>query len=137
MRAWAWTWLIGCTYSSPNRAQRRASSRKRGAQVGHKGSARAMLDESQVDKIIACAPAEFCDCGAPVAMIADEPIRHQVFDVPPVKAQVHEYRRYAGRCTGCGKAHRGALPAGVPSVSVPPWPAKTCSTGPLAQSARR
>ena len=106
--------------ASPNRAQRRASSRKRGAQVGHKGSARAMLDESQVDKIIACAPAEICDCGAAVAMIADEPIRHQVFDVPPVKAQVHEYRRYAGRCTGCGKAHRGALPAGVPSGQIGP-----------------
>jgi len=103
-----------------NRAQRRASQRKRGAQPGHKGSARAMLDEQQVDQIIDCKPGEVCECGAAVAMVGDEAQRHQVFDVPHVKAQVHEYRRYAGRCTGCGKAHRGALPAGVPSGQIGP-----------------
>ena len=107
--------------ASGNRAQRRASVRKRGAQTGHKGSARALLDETEVDEVIDCAPAEVCVCGAPVVRLADEPIRHQVFDVPPpFKAQVHEYRRYAGRCTGCGKAHRGALPAGVPSGQIGP-----------------
>lgn len=103
-----------------NRAQRRASQRKRGAQPGHKGSARALVDEAEVDQIIECKPAEVCECGATVATLADEPIRHQVFDVPPVKAQVQEYRRYAGRCTGCGKAHRAALPAGVPSGQIGP-----------------
>ena len=107
--------------ASGNRAQRRASARKRGAQPGHKGSCRALLDETAVDQIIECRPAEVCDCGAAVVVLGDEPIRHQVFDVPPpVKAQVHEYRRYAGRCTGCGKAHRAALPAGVPSGQIGP-----------------
>lgn len=52
--------------------------------------------------------------------LADEPIRHQVFDVPPVKAQVVEYRRYAGCCMACGKAHRAALPAGVPGGQIGP-----------------
>lgn len=103
-----------------SRAQRRTSQRKRGAQPGHKGSYRAMLDEDQVDQIIDCRPIEVCECGAAVQALADEPVRHQVFDVPPVKAQVHEYRRYAGRCTGCGKAHRAALPAGVPSGQIGP-----------------
>src|SRR5882724_9025787 len=37
-----------------NRAQRRASQRRRGAQPGHKGIARAMVDEEQVDQIIEC-----------------------------------------------------------------------------------
>lgn len=106
--------------ASGNRAQRRASQRKRGAQVGHKGSYRALLDESQVDRIIDCQTAAVCDCGAAVQAVADEPIRHQVFDVPPVKAQVQEYRRYAGRCVGCGKAHRAALPAGVPRGQIGP-----------------
>lgn len=106
--------------SSGNRAQRRASQRKRGAQAGHKGSYRALLDESQVDQIIDCRLAEICECGAAVEAVADEPIRHQVFDVPPVKAQVHEYRRHAGRCAGCGKAHRAALPAGVPRGQIGP-----------------
>jgi transposase len=103
-----------------NRAQRRASLRKRGAQPGHKGSSRAMLDEGEVDRIIECPPAQVCECGTPVHALAEEPLRHQVFDVPPVKVQVHEYRRYAGRCSGCGKAHRGALPAGMPSGQIEP-----------------
>ena len=106
--------------ASGNRAQRRASGRKRGAQVGHKGSYRALLDETKMERIIDCPPADVCECGAAVVMVADEPVRHQVFDVPPVKAQVVEYRRYAGRCTGCGKAHRAALPAGVPSGQIGP-----------------
>ena len=44
-----------------NRAHRRASTRKRGAQVGHKGSFRAVLDESQVDSIVECPPPPVCD----------------------------------------------------------------------------
>ena len=47
-------------------------------------------------------------------------MRHQVFDVPPVKARVDEYRLYSGRCTGCGKPHRAALPPGVPSGQIGP-----------------
>ena len=102
-----------------NRAQRRASTRKRGAQAGHKGSFRATLDESQVDSIVDCPPPAVCDCGAPVH--ADgKPVRHQVFDVPPIKARVDEYRLYSGRCTSCGKPHRAALPAGVPSGQIGP-----------------
>ena len=106
--------------SSGNRAQRRASERKRGAQKGHKGSFRALVDEAQVDHIFDCKPVEVCDCGAAVQVLAEEPVRHQVFDVPPVKPQVNEYRRYSGRCLGCGKAHRAALPAGVPSGQIGP-----------------
>lgn len=103
-----------------SRMQRKASERKRGAQPGHKGNNRALLEQTQVDQIIDCKPVDICQCGAAVAALADEPVRHQVFDVPPIKAQVHEYRRYAGRCTGCGKAHRGALPAGVPRGQIGP-----------------
>ena len=44
-----------------NRAQRWASTRKRGAQAGHKGSFRATLDESQVDSVVECPPPLVCD----------------------------------------------------------------------------
>ena len=67
--------------TEPSAAQAGASGRKRGAQLGHKGSSRALLDESQVDQVIDCAPVEVCECGAAVVTVADEPIRHQVFDV--------------------------------------------------------
>jgi len=97
---------------SPNRAQRRASPRKRGAQKGHPGSYRALVDEAQVDQVVDCPAPEVCECGAPV-MPAGEPVRHQVFDVPVVRAQVSEYRLHGGCCTACGKARR-AYASGKP-----------------------
>ena len=102
-----------------NRAQRRASARKRGAQPGHKGHTRAMLDEREVNRLVDCKPDAVCECGGPVELI-DQPQRHQVFEVPPMRAQVDEYRLYGGRCKGCGKAHSGVLPAGVPKGQLGP-----------------
>lgn len=102
-----------------NRAQRRASARRRGAQKGHAGSFRALLDESQVDQIVDCLPPQVCECGAPVTPVG-HPLRHQVFDVPPVVARVDEYRLYSGQCSGCGKPHRATLPAGVPRGQIGP-----------------
>lgn len=96
-----------------NRSQRRASQRKRGAQPGHKGHTRAMLDESDVDRVVDCTPEATCECGGHVELAAG-PQRHQVFEVPPMRAQVDEYRLHSGRCAGCGKLHAGVLPAGVP-----------------------
>ena len=104
---------------SPNRSQRRVSQRKRGAQAGHKGHARAMLDESEVDRLVDCKPQDYCECGSQV-VLAGAPQRHQVFEVPPMRAQVDEYRLYSGRCAGCGKAHAGVLPAGVPKGQLGP-----------------
>ena len=97
-----------------NRAQRRTSERKRGAQPGHKGHTRTLLDENEVDRLVDCKPAAVCECGGQVEL-ADQPQRHQVFEVPPLRAQVDEYRLYGGRCKGCGKLHAGTLPAGVPT----------------------
>lgn len=102
-----------------NRAQRRASDRQRGAQPGHKGHSRALLDETEVDRMVDCKPEPVCECGGAVAL-TDPPQRHQVFDVPPMRAQVDEYRIYSGRCAGCGKAHAGVLPVGVPKGQLGP-----------------
>ena len=76
-----------------SRAQPRASDRKRGAQPGHKGHTRAMLDEGEVDRVVDCRPQAVCECGGQVE-VADAPQRHQVFEVPPMRAQVDEYRLY-------------------------------------------
>lgn len=109
----------GAGPSGGNRAQRRASERRRGAQKGHRGSFRALVDESRVDRVVECAPPDVCECGAAVR-VAGRPLRHQVFDVPSVQAQIDEYRLYSGRCTGCGKLHRAALPTGVPRSQIGP-----------------
>lgn len=103
----------------PNRAQRRASERKRGAQKGHPGSYRAMLPEAEVNGVHDCRPEPLCECGAEVT-VRGKPVRHQVFDIPPAAADVQEYRLYSGVCAGCGKSHRAALPRGVPSGQIGP-----------------
>jgi transposase len=105
--------------SRPNRAQRRASTRKRGAQKGHPGAYRKLLPEAQVDAIHDCRVTQVCECGAAVQE-RGQPWQHQVFDAPAVKARVDEYRLYSGVCTGCGKSHRAALPLGVPSGQIGP-----------------
>ena len=102
-----------------NRVQRRASNRKRGAQPGHKGHTRAMLGESEVDQVVDCKPEPVCACGGGVEL-AGAPQRHQVFEVPRMRAQVDEYRLYSGRCAGCGRLHAGVLPAGVPKGQLGP-----------------
>lgn len=104
---------------SGNRAQRRASQRKRGAQKGHPGSYRALLPEAEVASVQDCVPPAVCECGGAVAP-QGKPVRHQVFDVPPVVAEVREYRMFGGVCAGCGRAHRAALPPGVPTGQIGP-----------------
>ena len=103
----------------PNRSQRRASGRKRGAQPGHTGHSRALLDEAKVDSLQDCKPDAVCECGEQVEL-DDQPRRHQVFEVPEIRARVDEYRVYSGRCLGCGKLHTGVLPAGVPKGQLGP-----------------
>lgn len=98
--------------SGMNRAQRRASGRKRGAQKGHPGAWREMAPAEQVKDVHECPPPEQCECGGAVQQ-RGKPWRHQVFDIPPIQAQVTEYRLFSGRCAGCGKSHRAALPAGA------------------------
>ena len=50
----------------------------------------------------------------------DKPMRHQVFELPEVKPLVSEYVRLRGICSGCGRKHHAALPAGVPSGQLGP-----------------
>ena len=101
------------------RAKRRVSGRRRGGQPGHRGTFRALLPEGEVDRMVECPTAAVCDCGGTVQADA-EAARHQVFDVPIVRAQVEEYRLHAGHCLACGRPHRGRLPAGVPSGQIGP-----------------
>ena len=79
-----------------------------------------MLDEQEVDQVVDCRPEPVCECGGPVVADGQPPQRHQVFDVPPMRARVDEYRLYGGRCAGCGRLHGGALPAGVPKGQLGP-----------------
>lgn len=97
------------------------SGKRAGGQPGHKGSHREMLAPNQVHHQVQCPPPQQClGCGAPVQPDGDKAIRHQVFDLPHIEPVVTEYVRLRGICSGCGRKHHGALPAGVPSGQLGP-----------------
>jgi len=105
-------------------AQRRApppaaspddESRRRGGQPGHPGHHRALRGEERVDRVVAVTPDACRGCGAGLPREAgpcdpsDE--RVQVVELPPVRAEVTEYRLAARRCGACGTATRAGRPA--------------------------
>jgi hypothetical protein len=73
-----------------------------------------------VDQVYPCLPPAVCACGGAV-QVAEQPwVRHQVFELPPIRPVVTEYQCYAGVCTGCGQRVVGELPAGVPRGQLGP-----------------
>ena len=105
-------------------AQRRAGpppsadaggERRRGGQPGHPGHHRLLLGEERVDRLVLVTPDACRGCGAAlpteagVGDPADE--RVQVVELPPVRAEVTEYRLAARRCRSCGTLTRAARPA--------------------------
>jgi transposase len=103
------------------RPSKSPSGKKLGGQPGHKGSFRAMLPEQDVHHRTECLPPPQCEaCGSAVEIDGDKPMRHQVFELPKIEPIVSEYVRLRGICTGCGRKHHGALPAGVPSGQLGP-----------------
>jgi transposase len=90
------------------------SGRGRGGQPGHKGWKRALLPPEKVSRTRDCFPTQCRRCEAPLPRRPDdEPIRHQVVEVPAIAPDVTEYRLHRVTCD-CGKITCGALPAGVP-----------------------
>jgi transposase len=86
------------------------SNNKAGGQHGHAKSQRALVDHP--DAIHDCKPTACRHCQQPLHGDDPQPLRHQVWDVPPVRPIVTEYRRH--RLTGprCGLTTCGSAPAG-------------------------
>ena len=77
--------------STPAR-KRGGSGRGAGGQPGHKGRGRTLLPIEQVDHVIALKPSACSSCGGFLAGDDAHPQRHQVTEVPPVHAQVTEFK---------------------------------------------
>ena len=94
--------------------RRGPQGRKRGGQPGHQGSTRKLLPAAEVDHLVELKPASCVGCGRKLRGADPTPERRQVSEVPPVRAEVTEYRRHALRCRGCGRLTLADWPAGVP-----------------------
>jgi transposase len=95
---------------------RKASGRKPGGQQGHLGITLKRVDDP--DEIVIHSLSAVCDaCGLrlDLAGARESDDRRQVFELPPLRAQVTEHRVLELRCR-CGKAHRSQFPTGVNHV---------------------
>jgi transposase len=102
--------------SDPPGTQRSGQSptgRKPGGQVGHKGSRRELLPLEQVDRVIDVLPERCGTCQEELLGRDQTPFRHQVTEIPPVRAEVTEYRCHKLECGHCGNVTVGKLPREV------------------------
>ena len=105
---------------SPKPRRRAKSGRKRGAQPGHKGTSRKLVPIEQVKESYDVKPDACCRCGHTLVGEDPEPYRHQVTEIPPVVAEVTEYRLHTLTCSECRAETRAELPAGVPKGAFGP-----------------
>jgi transposase len=96
------------------RPPREPKGRKRGGQPGHQGSTRRLLPAEEVDHFIDLKPTSCVDCGRRLRGSDPHPERHQVSEVPMVRAEVTEYRRHTLLCSTCGRDNRATWPTGIP-----------------------
>ena len=88
----------------------RRMRKKRGARQGHPPHLRALLSEEKVTRRIELVP-EACICGGVhLEKSSDEPLRHQVVDLPPIEPDVTEYIQPIYRCRDCGQLVYRPLP---------------------------
>lgn len=122
--------------SRPN--NRQPSGRKRGGQPGHQGHARKLLPPEEVDRIIELRPAACCKCGHLLLGDDPDPVRHQVSEIPPVKAEVTEYQQHRLTCALCGEVTAAQWPEEMPRGNFGPRAQAIISylTGRLALSHR-
>lgn len=98
------------------RGRRHKSKRKPGAQPGHPGHHRGLIATADVSAVEVVLPKQCRHCGSnlpqkPGQVTAQgDPRRHQVTEVPPVKAHITEYQFPNVVCGDCGKATCAPLP---------------------------
>ena len=104
------------------RRKQKSTGRKPGGQPGHKGKARELLPQEQVDRIVPVFPKVCAGCRSTLRSqdVAGDPYRHQVIDIPPVVAKVVEYLLHALECSRCGEVTLADLPEDVPNQCAGP-----------------
>lgn len=89
------------------------SQKKRGGQPGHEKHERTLLPPEQCQQVVPVKPEHCRRCGRQLCGHDRAPLRHQVWDLPPIEPHVSEYQLHRLRCP-CGTTTCAALPPGVP-----------------------
>ena len=78
------------------------SKRKRGGQPGHPKHERPLIPTDDCDEVEPLKPDACRRCGSRLAGHDPQPLRHQVWELPPIKPHVTEYQRHRLACPRCG-----------------------------------
>ncbi len=98
------------------RGRKHKSKRQPGAQPGHPGHHRGLIPTTEVSAVKVMLPQQCGNCGRKLPQtpgkvtMEGEPRRHQVTEMPAVKAHVTEYQFPKVVCGCCGKPTRAPLP---------------------------
>lgn len=95
------------------------SQRPRGGQPGHAKHERALVPAEQCQQVVPVKPQRCRRCGRKLRGHDPAPLRHQVWEVPPIEPHVSEYQLHRLRCP-CGTTTCAGLPLGVPSGQAGP-----------------
>ena len=96
------------------------SKKRRGGQPGHPKHERPLVPTDECDEVQELKPSECRRCGERLRGRDPEPLRHQVWEVPPIEPHVTEYRRHRLSCPWCGETTCGELPPGVTTHTAGP-----------------
>jgi transposase len=89
---------------------RKLRRKKRGARKGHRPHLRSLLPPDAVNERIELKP-QVCLCGGThLDQTHDDPLRHQIVDLPPMAPDVTEYVQPFYRCRDCGEVIYQPLP---------------------------
>jgi transposase len=88
------------------------SGRRRGAQPGQEPPTLTWLTPTRVEPL---KPTACRRCGRALAGEDEQPLRHQVIDLPEIRPTVTEYQLHRLSCPCCGTSTCAPLPPGVPT----------------------
>jgi transposase len=102
--------------------QKAKTGRKPGGQPGHPPHLKQWLPPERVTKVETIVPKHCVRCHAALPKQAGpddpEPTRHQVADLPPVRAEVIEYQGHARTCPCCGTVNQASIPEEIRQHSI-------------------
>jgi transposase len=90
---------------------REKSGKKPGGQPGHKGSRLEM--SSTPDHVVELRPGECGKCGKALTGAATGFTPRQMFEIPPARIEITEYRSMKIQCCCCGELTCGAFPSDI------------------------
>ena len=102
-------------HAKPKRKPAAGKKRKKGGQKGHKRHLRELVPVEQCDTVTECFPEGCRKCGGQLELDPADPVRHQVWELPPISPLIAEYQLFRGHCSCCGITTTALLPEGVPT----------------------